>query len=411
MFARTQPDLVWLGAGYVPGAADWQDLNTKIFRAVNGVRGGTWAPKSAPIEFPDGKFEVTGATLVAHGGELEAERLQLDGADTWPQFAPGHALRQRLMYQSLLTFEAASRDHWRVDQASASIQSRALGVQPTDLSRLVKPAKCRFPLEVQDRATLTSAIFTFRVPLQRNAAPFAMPKFRLVQVDRNGYVRPLASGAVGADADGWQSPPKVTSAERWYNAGVEQTFTYVCDQNNVIDVSQFFYYAELLEEDVDSAPVLPALIDGKVIREQKIDVDYATVATLPAPSLTGIFLVDGTSASDGQRVLVKNGLNSNEAGTRYLNGIWIVNSAGPWTRAPDLDDVLDITKDFFVYVKYGVQNKGTLWQIAAPYPTKIDGTSSLGGTANIQFEPYVPTGNKYHSILLHFDGITEMRWQ
>src|SRR5690606_8181276 len=106
MFTRTQADVVWLGGGYVPTAADWIDLGTKIFRAVNAARGGAWAP-SSPIVFSNGFF-VDGLTEIAHGGELQTDSVTIpDGM--WPRYADGHALRSRTLVQSMLTRQCSPR--------------------------------------------------------------------------------------------------------------------------------------------------------------------------------------------------------------------------------------------------------------------------------------------------------------
>lgn len=396
-FSRTQADGVWLGAGYVPTAADWTSLSTKIFQAVNAVRGGAWAP-SAAIVFSN-NFFVDGPTEIAHGGELQTDAITVpDG--TWPKFADGHALRSRTIVQPMLTRQSTPREYWGVEQA-ATIRSLGIGLG----------ARCRIELDVQDGARLSSLDFTFRVPERRDAAPFAPPRFKVLRIDASGVPVPLGSAAAGSDADGYQSPARPKSSSAWYAAGQPQTFTYVCDQNNVIDVSRYGYYAEIVEEEV-----------ADDVERRFVDVDLATAAVI-AGALTGSITIDGVTPTSGQRVLVKNGINGTETTTRYANGIYRVNTGGPWTREPDFRDA-DQAGAWYVYVQSGATNHGTLWKLASPYPTAISDTSSLGGAADIYFEQRQPqndadrrpitkarTGNVYLSLTLNFDQITEMRWQ
>lgn len=410
-FVRTQADGVWLGGGYVPSAADWQSLATKIFRAGNGTRGGAYAP-STPVVFATGGFNVTGLVRIAYGGELETDVLTLPGLTNWPRYADGHELQKRTIVQSMLTRQSTPPEHWVAD-SNGAVQTISIGIQPTDRSRVVTPARMRVELDVQDSSTLKTVIFTFSVPMLRGAAPFAMPKFRVVRVDPNGSAVPLASMSAGADPNGWRSPARVVSPEAWFNAGLSHTFAYECDQSNAIDIASYSYVAEVVEEGVSPTPVVPSLLDGVTMREQKFEVEQATTAPL-ATAPTGSIFIDGSAPAANSRVLIKNGILNDEANTKYANGIWVVNTGGAWNRSSDLKDVVDFTKGAFVYVKAGNQNKGTTWQIGSPHPTKIPYPTGSGASdpeARITIERFVATGNKYHSIAMKFEGITEMRWQ
>src|SRR5207244_7857480 len=100
-FVETQADGVWID-GYTPPAADYADLDAKTFAAINGDRGGTWAPTSG-LHFTGAGSEITGPTVVAHGGELrttDGARFVLADGD-WPLFAVGHAQRTRTIVQAL----------------------------------------------------------------------------------------------------------------------------------------------------------------------------------------------------------------------------------------------------------------------------------------------------------------------
>jgi len=235
-----------------------------------------------------------------------------------------------------------------------------------------------------------------------------MPRFRIVRADAKGTITPLASAVVGADADGWISPTKPTSGAAWYASGLAQAFVYTCDQNNIIDKSQYTYWAEVFEEGVEPTAAPDSFLDGVLRREQKAEVRLATATTPDAGNLTGILAIDGINTATGDRILVKDGYNATPT-AYHGNGIWIANDAGLWTRATDLDDPSKFTKRFFVRVREGSKNTNTFWECTPPYPQLFGGDG--GGRGSIFFARMLPSGNKYHSVLLDFDGIVDMRFQ
>jgi autotransporter-associated beta strand protein len=72
-------------------------------------------------------------------------------------------------------------------------------------------------------------------------------------------------------------------------------------------------------------------------------------ATTDAVSLSGPQTVDGVSLSNGQRVLVMNQTDANQA----QNGVWVVNTGGAWSRASDT-----LTYGLQVSVSGGTINAG-----------------------------------------------------
>lgn len=412
-FARTHDDPTWTTGNYVTVETDWEDLDSKVFRSVNGDRGGTWRP-SSPIALT-GNMKVTGPALIAWGGSLAitSGELRIETFSgtfvNWPVFESGHPLRSRSILQSFLPSLSSRQDEWLVDVASASIVSIALAVQGTSGLSISNPPPIRLALRVHDQATLARATFTFRVPPGRADAPTAMPRFRVVRVDSSGRVEPLASTAAGADAAGWMSPPQASSAAEWYADGAAQTFVYPCDTNNLIDRAHT-YYAEVVEEGGPTSPVPQTDFDGSRVRERKLDVDLATTGPLSGP-LSGSATVDGTGIVTGMRILVKDGVSNLSGDDRYEeNGIYIANAVGAWTRATDLDTLDKFTPDFFVRVVGGVSNAGAGFQLAAPYPIALESDATPLGSP-LYFERLRPRGNTYHSVLLDFENINDIRFQ
>lgn len=402
-FSRTHDDATWTAPGYVTVPSDWADLSSKVARSLNGDRGGTWSPSSL-LDFAAGNVTVNGQALVAYGGTLkglDAGTFVLNGASEWPVFAPGHALRKRSILHSMLPRVSKVRGNWVTDLATMSVRSIALGLQTTDRTSVTGPTPLRLVLRTHDGGTLKRAVFTFRVPTLRTTSPVRMPRFRVLRIDAQGNRKALTSTAAGADANGWLSPALVTSAASWWNSGKAQTFTLPCDQFNVIDKSNFTYWAEIQEE--GGATVGSPMPDGFLLREKKLDVDLAIVGAVSG-ALSGSKLIDGINTTAGMRVLI----HQEPTATAYQQGVWVA-SAGAWTRALDFDAVPDITTNCIVYVKSGSLNKGRSFQVISPLPAQIGASAATGD--GIFFGPLEPSGNAYHSLRLEFEDIPDMRWQ
>lgn len=404
-FTRTQADLTWTAGGYVTTAGDLEHLGRKVFQAINAVRGGAWNP-SSPIEFTSGGFQITGPLLIAYGGSILTDKVELVGADTWPMWAERHPMRSRKIAQRFLDHEPERPAMWLLHQDSMSLESVAVGVQPTDGPRMLAAGRVRFPIEVHDSSNLARVIIHFRVPEKRAEVPFRMPRARVVRADMDGTTEALASTEL-ADANGWQSFPTVQTVDAWYAGGEAQTFTYECDQNNAVDISTYTYWLELDEEAVDPQRVPPVLLDGVAKREQKPDVDLiATDESFQPQTLADV--IDGTTLTAGLRVLINRPADSPQG--QFQNGIWVTKS-GDWVRATDMNGLDDLTAGAFVRVKGGDRYAATTWQLARPYPTVLVDTDPYSHEGDLSFEELVPTGNRYHSFVAEFEDITHMRWQ
>jgi hypothetical protein len=245
---RTQSDAVWVN-GYVVPRSDWESLEGKSFRSINGVEGGCWAP-SAPIILTGGVgtiFEVTGLTQVKGFGNLElggAAGITLADND-FPELLEGHVGREREILQSMLPYMTVGSYPWAVGVNRKYASAQPLALTLKDSQGVESTPEFLIPLRVHDGATLDQVTFSFRVPSGRTRAPVSMPKFRVFRVDKNGVTSELKSVPL---QDGFDSPKNPGSSDAWYAAGAAQSFTYVCDQNNVIDISIFRYFAHVVEE-------------------------------------------------------------------------------------------------------------------------------------------------------------------
>lgn len=126
--------------------------------------------------------------------------------------------------------------------------------------------------------------------------------------------------------------------------------------------------------------------DGNVIYDSTNIKDPCMYASTSDLTLVGIENVDGIDVADQDRILVKDQADPNQ------NGIWIVNAAGAWTRAPNTNNMLGV----LILVISGSTQAGTLWTVSAINPivfSQVSGGSTPG-----------PGGD--HWTLTHLQGGT-----
>lgn len=419
-FTRTHDDATWTTGNYVTVTSDWQSLANKLASGINADRGGAWAPAAA-IAFTAGNFRVTGHTLVAFGGSIlgaGAGPFRVSGAGEWPRFAVGHPFRKRKILQPMLFAQHDTPGMWL--PLNGSLASVAITVQDASAG-LSRPGILTLPLRVHDGATLARATLSFRVLSARTKAPLALPRYRIIRTDRYGIAEPLASTAIGADAGGWITPPtsSKSSGSAWYANGAPQRLVYGCDQNHVIDISQYTYWAEVDEEHGPEQAVAKSDIDGAVVRERKLDVRFASTGD----SVSGGLLDSGSSLTATDRFLFKDGF-SEFSGVQTIgaigNGIFTTDGAVV-NRTDDLSKTSDISPNFIIAAsRGGLVNKYRFFEVRTPYPTVVGPLSidpgagadqDLQGGSPIYFGPLRPTGNAYASVLVEFENIQDMRFQ
>lgn len=427
---RTQSDATWTTGNYVTLQADWQSLGAKLFAAINGDRGGTWAP-SSPIVLDGTAAPITfGTVLVDFGGSITigaSAIVQISGVTGgWPLFGAGHVNRTRTILHSWIERQSTPLYHWANNINAGGVQSIACTIRSTKLSITYDPGfgtyrpptyvdvpiyntfgsvqqpRMLLPLRVHDGARLASATVTFIVPSSRTASPATPPRLRILRADLSGTTVALASVASGADALGFRPIASPSSGAAWFAGGAVQSFTYACDQNHIVDVSQYVYYAELIEE--AATPVAVASCDGTLFRERKSDVDVATTGNV---TRSGAQTIDGVSVGAGANllILVKDQSDFTQNGMYYAPS-----GGGTWTRLPGLTAPQDFTPGFLVRVSGGTTNAGTMWECSGPTSsgtvTVADGTGSP-----ITFQRRKPRGNIYLGLAVVFDSIFDMRWQ
>jgi hypothetical protein len=100
------------------------------------------------------------------------------------------------------------------------------------------------PLRVHNGATLATVTFWFTTATH-TGVPTSLPLFRVHQIDVYGNITALGSGTVG---DGFEVFHPTPNLAQWNNGGNPQSYTLTCVPNVIIDTSQFFYFAEIIDE-------------------------------------------------------------------------------------------------------------------------------------------------------------------
>jgi hypothetical protein len=412
---RTQADGVWVD-GYTPSKADWEDLERKIFGSWNGDRGGAYC---APLGAAGGPYIISGDGLtvtskvrLTYGGAIyggSGAFVIRDGA--WPQLSSTHPARTRSIVQTIDAFMTNKRYLWSRNHPYAGVGSVALAAKTT-YGRQIETADLYVPLRVVDGALLTKVSLHFRVASKRRFAPLEMPKLQILRVPRDSQTNTPQPLRKTTDGLGFFSPPLVTSGDAWYNDGNPQSFDYVCDQNNIIDVANYSYVARIVEERGALTP--DDEFDGIRLVERKTDVLMVGTNAL---TLNGNQIADGVaSGTGGARILIVDTDAQIETGLTVAdsakNGIWTA-AAGAWVRAGDLDEQSDFTPNFIVKATSGGINAEAVWQCQHPAnTTRVDlGTGAASDTkTQPRFVPAEPKGNIYHSLVPTFE-VSDLRFQ
>ena len=417
---RTQPDGTWVD-GYVPTPADWEDLERKIFSSWNGDQGGAYCPSTEDggqaYEFAGAGLEVSGDTRLTYGGAIRGGSSAFVVRDgTWPQLSSSHEDALREIVQPILDYTTERQYLWSREMPYGGVGSVALACRLTS-SRDIETSDLYVPLRVVDGSTLVSVELTFRVATRRTYAPIAMPKMRVLRIPKSITLSPEVASfeTLRAANDGFDFTPLVTSPETWWNEGEAQSFVYVCDQNNVIDVENYQYVVHIVEEVGALTP--DDEFDGIRFVERKYDVGH--VQASKNQDFTGLDgtadAVGGDTIIMGWRMLMVDEDRLLEVGTPGIsavnNGIWCQNS-GAWYRAEDCADAADFTPNWIVLVSTDKQYRGSCWQCQYPSnKSRMDLTATAATSrSRIHMTLAKPKGNIYHSLTPKF-AVTELRFQ
>lgn len=329
-------------------------LEQGLASGINGDDGSTHAP-SAPITF-QGVFGlmVTGPTLVTMGAGLygpndgSSGTIAFDNSD-WGSLDPSNVLATRVPFEPMERGRGLPSYTWTTRRENGSLQAYAPMVDIGDGAGM-RQARAYVPFAPHDGSTVTSLTVFFHVGAVHTAVPPVMPSVRVVRQDSAGNCVPLTSVAAGGDVAGYVFVATPSSATAWTNNFQTQSLTLKCDQNNVIDRSQYDYFLELVEEGGLTGYPWQLVFVPPVA----LVATTANVSLYNLPFVDGVDLSDGSTGTGGDIVLVKNQTDSRQ------NGLYVT-SLYTWTRLPDAP----FSQGMVVPVLAGTVNGGTMWQASS----------------------------------------------
>jgi hypothetical protein len=247
----------------------FRDIDETTTKALNGADGGTFTAAATitiggvgvqlacPVDMNGAAIAATSTNPLTHGA--------LTATDDYIRLGPGHTGSTRTFRQ------------WLAPVISPEI----FWVTSADLEE-GSAATSRFPgnrfaarLRVHDGATLASVVVRWKVKWAHAALPAKLPVFRVIRTDTNGDVQVLRADS-GLASDGFIGLAANPSNLSNYQAsnGPQDSATYVCDQNNVVDVSKYDYLVEIIDEDGTNA--FDQYVRGNVFYWAETTVDFIT---------------------------------------------------------------------------------------------------------------------------------------
>lgn len=263
-FPRLNPDTFYVNGNPIP-ASYFQGVDTAQTAGVDGDAGGTWAPSSAIVVggagmWAAGVWQLTmgsGSNVGAFFGPTPFGRLTHGDSD-YIQLSTGATITRH----NIVTGCNLGRD-----ASGVSPSGNPYGLSPSSIARFApeftfagglantsvpstffayrRGARFLLPLRVHNGSTIQSVNFAFLIsntPNRGTTLPTIFPHFRVHRVDINGNLLPLAATTNGSGFFEMANPGTVS-------AYVATTgFVYTCNQNNVVDTSQYNYFAEVIDE-------------------------------------------------------------------------------------------------------------------------------------------------------------------
>ena len=240
-----KPSGIWAN-GDVPGAAFFTYLDQRLFKLIDGDGGGTWAPSAALTI--GGSGIIMSGPLVISGADAtlsSGKKITVTGSGSKIITASGG--RFVLGDNDYPTFSAA-RSAARVLPANATVYTT---METTSGTSQQTAAGQLFQLQIPSifhGATLLSAQAFFVPSSGYNGQPTGagtQVKLGVARVYYNG-------GAVDnllSTGGGLVTYPTPASGTAYYNAGAITSLTFSSDQNNVMDLANYYYFVSVFGED------------------------------------------------------------------------------------------------------------------------------------------------------------------
>lgn len=265
--------------GQILSGADLLNIDIKTVAAINGDGGGTYNPV-ANLFIAGLGVGVLNEWTVTNSARYEGGLIP----------APGITFGEKSLTDAFL-YETGHVDATRTRNR---VFDEPFTPNPTDIAiitqfvidlanvyrgvaRMNKPGT-RFYAEIlpHNRSQFNYVLIWFYVGVPHAEVPKQMPRFRIVRVDSEGNVEPLHGPDAFTDSFGFQPFQTPAGGITWYNSGNVQSHLYSCTQNGVVDMANYVYLVEIIEEDGSNSWTDPG--DGNIYVGTQIS--YGLIPTM-----------------------------------------------------------------------------------------------------------------------------------
>lgn len=250
---RAQPDVVWK-RGYVTVGADMATIDQNTFVSVNGDAGGTWTPAADLNIGGAGMICASAWTVIGTSGFGLPAWSTIDTNGSNAQITFGRGTPDDVfgyVTPASYTIVTGFFDHYSVNPEQAAVSLNYSAAVSGVLTQGSTGGRFVVPLRVfsGQGSTITTITLNWTVNWAHVAVPVTLPAMRVYAVDVNGTLFPLrASDGTTTDANGFQPISVATTAAAYNASNANQAFVYTCNQNQVIDVSKYSYFVEIIDE-------------------------------------------------------------------------------------------------------------------------------------------------------------------
>jgi hypothetical protein len=256
-FSRELDDLQWYTAR-IPGISTvLRNIDAKTVKAGNGAAGSSHAVTGTQIVI--GGQGMVCAGLWTLEGEIvtsASNHIRLGGGHSsdYVRLRAGHPGESRSMTVPILPVIP----EYYLGAYASSVNNFSADMRAPGFRMLIA-------ITPHDRSTLADLRLMFKINFAHAALP-SVPKFRVVRVDRDGNVQALHTARSGSyKDDGYLDLPTNSSNVANYENGAAYQWSnlYEPDQFNTVDLANYAYYVDVIEESGTNAYTPDVTLTGR----------------------------------------------------------------------------------------------------------------------------------------------------
>lgn len=237
--ARTNPDATTVVGATVPtNAASLRDIDQKTFKAPNGDEGSSHTPSAACIiggagMGVGGPWTAGRGCIIRPSGGANRYVFDRNDANDAFQLAAAHPSATKTLLRTIDDVHTPRGNEVLLDPGTFVTVAGAPGVRFLDR------------LDVHGDGTIASVLLTFYVASSHGAIPQYITRLRIIRVDADGNVEALRASDDITDPDGFQF---CDDGSGTWTSGAVKTYSYACNQHQLVDLAAYTYWAEIIEE-------------------------------------------------------------------------------------------------------------------------------------------------------------------